>query len=67
LSILTKSEHYNEHYLLIPRLAFSAATVQDIFNWLTVIVLLPLEVISGYLYVSLKKEKTQANHLLPIT
>jgi sodium-dependent phosphate cotransporter len=34
------------------RLAFAAATVHDIFNWLTVIVLLPVEVITGYLYVS---------------
>ena len=29
--------------------AFSGATVHDVFNWLTVLVLLPLEVLSGYL------------------
>ncbi|RWS16412.1 sodium-dependent phosphate transport protein 2B-like protein [Dinothrombium tinctorium] len=31
------------------RRAFAAATVHDMFNWLTVIVLLPLEVTFGYL------------------
>lgn len=31
------------------RLAFAAATVHDMFNWLTVIVLLPLEVTTSYL------------------
>lgn len=31
------------------RLAFAAATVHDMFNWLTVIVLLPLEVSTHYL------------------
>ena len=30
-------------------LAFAAATVHDMFNWLTVIVLLPLEMMFGYL------------------
>jgi sodium-dependent phosphate cotransporter len=30
-------------------LAFAAATVHDMFNWLTVIVLLPIEVTCGYL------------------
>lgn len=30
-------------------LAFAAATVHDMFNWLTVIILLPLEIIFGYL------------------
>jgi len=29
------------------RRAFAAATVHDMFNWLTVIVLLPLEIITG--------------------
>jgi sodium-dependent phosphate cotransporter len=29
--------------------AFSAATVHDMFNWLTVIVLLPVELITRYL------------------
>ncbi|MCL4158804.1 UNVERIFIED_CONTAM: hypothetical protein GTU68_000316 [Idotea baltica] len=29
--------------------AFAGATVHDMFNWLTVIILLPLEVVSGYL------------------
>ncbi|XP_059142210.1 sodium-dependent phosphate transport protein 2B-like [Physella acuta] len=32
------------------RRAFSGATVHDMFNWLTVIVLLPLEVAVGYLH-----------------
>lgn len=31
------------------RRAFAAATVHDMFNWLTVIVLLPTEVLTGYL------------------
>ncbi|XP_067132681.1 sodium-dependent phosphate transport protein 2B-like [Centruroides vittatus] len=31
------------------RRAFAAATVHDMFNWLTVIVLLPIEIITGYL------------------
>ncbi|XP_070535119.1 sodium-dependent phosphate transport protein 2B-like [Ptychodera flava] len=33
------------------RRAFAGATVHDCFNWLTVIVLLPLEVATGYLYI----------------
>ena len=33
------------------RRAFAAATVHDMFNWLTVLVLLPLEMVSGYLEV----------------
>ncbi|KAG7485692.1 sodium-dependent phosphate transport protein 2B-like [Solea senegalensis] len=32
------------------RRAFAGATVHDFFNWLSVMVLLPLEVASGYLY-----------------
>uniref|UniRef100_A0A8D0L9B5 Sodium-dependent phosphate transport protein 2B n=1 Tax=Sphenodon punctatus TaxID=8508 RepID=A0A8D0L9B5_SPHPU len=32
------------------RRAFAGATVHDFFNWLSVFVLLPIEVISGYLY-----------------
>lgn len=32
------------------RRAFAGATVHDMFNWLTVIILLPIEVISGYLF-----------------
>ncbi|EDO42900.1 predicted protein, partial [Nematostella vectensis] len=32
------------------RRAFAGATVHDIFNWLTVLVFLPLEVASGYLF-----------------
>ncbi|XP_062607562.1 sodium-dependent phosphate transport protein 2B-like [Saccostrea cucullata] len=32
------------------RKAFGGATIHDVFNWLCVIVLLPLEVVSGYLY-----------------
>lgn len=31
------------------RRAFAGAVVHDIFNWLSVLVLLPLEVITGYL------------------
>lgn len=30
--------------------AFAGATVHDCFNWLSVLVLLPLEVVSGYLH-----------------
>ncbi|KAJ8317006.1 hypothetical protein KUTeg_004910 [Tegillarca granosa] len=32
------------------RRAFSGATVHDMFNWLTVIIFLPIEVITGYLF-----------------
>ncbi|XP_067652889.1 sodium-dependent phosphate transport protein 2B-like [Haliotis asinina] len=32
------------------RRAFGGATLHDMFNWLTVLVLLPIEVASGYLY-----------------
>ncbi|XP_062574632.1 sodium-dependent phosphate transport protein 2B-like [Saccostrea cucullata] len=32
------------------RRAFAGATVHDMFNWLSVIVLLPLEIATGYLY-----------------
>uniref|UniRef100_A0A8D0B3P8 Sodium-dependent phosphate transport protein 2B n=1 Tax=Salvator merianae TaxID=96440 RepID=A0A8D0B3P8_SALMN len=32
------------------RRAFAGATVHDFFNWLSVFVLLPIEVVSGYLY-----------------
>ena len=32
------------------RRAFAGATVHDIFNWLCVLVLLPIEAASGYLY-----------------
>ena len=32
------------------RKAFGGATIHDVFNWMCVIVLLPLEVASGYLY-----------------
>ncbi|XP_041352274.1 sodium-dependent phosphate transport protein 2B-like isoform X2 [Gigantopelta aegis] len=32
------------------RRAFAGATVHDMFNWLSVLVLLPLEVVSGYLF-----------------
>ncbi|XP_010886441.2 sodium-dependent phosphate transport protein 2B [Esox lucius] len=32
------------------RRAFAGATVHDFFNWLSVLVLLPLEVASGYMY-----------------
>lgn len=30
--------------------AFAGATVHDFFNWLSVLMLLPLEVATGYLY-----------------
>lgn len=30
--------------------AFAGATIHDFFNWLAVFALLPIEVISGYLY-----------------
>lgn len=33
-----------------PHRAFAGATVHDCFNWLSVLVLLPLEVVSGYLH-----------------
>nr|XP_057921419.1 sodium-dependent phosphate transport protein 2B-like isoform X1 [Doryrhamphus excisus] len=36
------------------RRAFAGATVHDFFNWLSVLVLLPLEVATGYLYVFTK-------------
>lgn len=36
------------------RRAFAGATVHDMFNWLCVIVLLPLETCTGYLYYSSK-------------
>lgn len=32
------------------RKAFGAAVIHDVFNWMCVIVLLPLEVASGYLF-----------------
>lgn len=32
------------------RRAFAGATVHDMFNWLTVLVLLPTEVLTGYLF-----------------
>lgn len=32
--------------------AFAAATVHDMFNWLTVLVLLPTEVVFGYLEIT---------------
>lgn len=31
------------------RRAFAGATVHDAFNWLSVLVLLPIEIVSGYL------------------
>ncbi|CAL8352522.1 unnamed protein product [Boreogadus saida] len=36
------------------RRAFAGATVHDFFNWLSVLVLLPLEVATGYLYILTK-------------
>ncbi|XP_044197492.1 solute carrier family 34 member 2a [Thunnus albacares] len=36
------------------RRAFAGATVHDFFNWLSVLVLLPLEVATGYLYMITK-------------
>ena len=38
------------HFILACR-AFAGATVHDIFNLLSVLILLPLEVVSGYLEV----------------
>lgn len=35
------------------RRAFAGATVHDMFNWLTVIILLPIEVITGTFYVNI--------------
>ena len=32
------------------RRAFAGATVHDVFNWMAVIILLPVEVLTGYLY-----------------
>lgn len=32
------------------RRAFGGATVHDMFNWISVLILLPLEVVTGYLY-----------------
>lgn len=32
------------------RRAFAGATVHDLFNWLSVVILLPIEVVTGYLY-----------------
>lgn len=46
---------------LAPR-AFAGATVHDFFNWLSVLVLLPLEVASGYLYI-LTKLITDSFHI----
>lgn len=52
------------------RRAFSGAVVHDVFNWLTVLVLLPLEHMTGYLYHltglmirSLNMENMKANKL----
>lgn len=42
------------------RRAFAGATVHDMFNWLAVIVLLPLEVASGKLLTKLKFLKTKS-------
>lgn len=44
------------------RRAFAGATVHDMFNWLAVIVLLPLEVLTGYLY-ELSKLVVDSMHL----
>ncbi|GAU88642.1 hypothetical protein RvY_01301 [Ramazzottius varieornatus] len=41
---LTQSGNRNQF-----RRAFAGATIHDMFNWLTVIILLPLEVMTGYL------------------
>ena len=46
------------------RRAFAGATVHDMFNWLSVLILLPLEAITGgcifsFLYRLLIEEKTQ--------
>lgn len=56
----------------VPR-AFAGATVHDFFNWLSVLVLLPLEVATGYMYVvtkliidSFKIESGEAPALLSV-
>ena len=55
------------------RMAFAGATVHDMFNFLTVLILLPLEAASGYLYhttgeivdkFDLKTDKSQKKDLL---
>ncbi|XP_040043586.1 solute carrier family 34 member 2a [Gasterosteus aculeatus] len=55
------------------RRAFAGATVHDFFNWLSVLVLLPLEVATGYMYVvtkliidSFKIESGEAPALLSV-
>lgn len=55
------------------RRAFAGAVVHDIFNWLSVLVLLPLEIITGYLrrltgliikiFISQKARKQTKNYL----
>lgn len=59
---ITKSWKAKDHFTLqlivsfynVPR-AFAGATVHDFFNWLSVLVLLPLEVATDYLYVVTKR------------
>ncbi|KAH3699565.1 hypothetical protein DPMN_074523 [Dreissena polymorpha] len=48
------------------RRAFAGATVHDMFNWLTVLVLLPLEWATGYLYM-LTKAIVDAIHMKSYT
>ena len=38
---------FQQDPLFVPRRAFAGATVHDCFNWLSVLVLLPLEVLTG--------------------
>ncbi|XP_045187588.2 sodium-dependent phosphate transport protein 2B-like [Mercenaria mercenaria] len=44
------------------RRAFAGATVHDMFNWLTVIILLPIEALTGYLF-HLSEEIKNSMHL----
>lgn len=52
------------------RRAFGAATVHDMFNWLGVLILLPVEVFTGYLYrttsVILKSMNVKSNEEVKI-
>lgn len=49
MSSKNKYLHLTSSFQSAPR-AFAGATVHDFFNWLSVLVLLPLEVATGYLH-----------------
>lgn len=42
--------HNSKSFSSLSNRAFAGATVHDCFNWLSVLILLPLEVVSGYLH-----------------